>query len=114
MYRIILAVIVVVAVAKALGRYQQDQMSLRRFIAWTCLWGVALIVGMMPQSWDYFSRLLGVETAANFFFFFSILFLVFLVFNMYVRIDHLHKDLTKLVRELALKEMGTEGPVDTP
>ena len=106
MYRILVVMIVITALVKAFVRMKQNQISVRRFMAWTVLWLVALILGMAPNRISsVLAEYFDIGRGADLFFFFGILFLIYLVFNLYTRMDRMQREMTVLVRELALRDL---------
>lgn len=105
MYRILVVLLVAMAMGRLIGRWRQGEMTTRRFAAWAVVWLAALLLGMLPELSTHITGLLGVGRGADLFFFFSILFLVYLLFGMHIRMERMQCELTALVRELALREL---------
>jgi small membrane protein len=113
-YRIIVALIVALAAWRILVRFRQGHLSTLRALGWLGLWVAALVLSLFPWMTDRLSQWAGIERGSTLFFFFSILFLVYIIFNLHVRIDRLQRELTDLVRALALRDAPPPGPADSP
>ena len=105
MYRVIVAVIVLTAMFQTYCRYRDGHLSRRRLVALGLLWATILLFGFVPALSDYLARLVDIGEGANLFFFFSILFLLYVMLGMHSRMEKLQQDITALVRALALKEL---------
>lgn len=104
MYKLIVAVIVLTAMFKTYCRYQDGHLSRLRFLALCLIWSGILLFGFVPVLSDKLARLLGTSEGANLFFFFSIVFLLYVMLGMNARIEKLQQDITALVRSQSINE----------
>ncbi len=111
MYRILVIAIVLLAIFQTWRRHRGGLISLRRFLAWTGVWLVVFVFGMVPQWSDLLSRFMGIERGADLFLFFGILLVGYLVLSLYLHVQSLERKITELVRALALRDMdGAANP----
>ena len=59
---------------------------------------------LVPQQTDVIAQLVGVSRGADLLVYLSILVLFFLAFKILVRLEKIEKDITKIVRHVALTE----------
>lgn len=67
---------------------------------WIIVGGVTL----SPQTTDTIAKLVGVGRGVDFIIYISIISLFYLVFRMFVKIEDVEREITKLVRKLAIEE----------
>ncbi|MEO8382472.1 MAG: DUF2304 domain-containing protein [Acidobacteriota bacterium] len=72
-------------------------------LAWGLLWIAAAVLIARPELTAVLARALGIGRGTDLVFYFAILAMVFGFFSVYVRLRRIESDLTKLVRELALR-----------
>ena len=83
-------------------RYNDRKTSLSTFCIWVVLWIVLIIVGICPEltttvsRFFGFSRGLGIELIAG------IALLAYLIFKLYLKIGEQDKEITKLIRLIAI------------
>lgn len=83
-------------------------------LAWGLLWIAAAVLIARPELTAVVARALGIGRGTDLVFYFAILGMVFGFFTVYVRMRRIESDLTKIVRELALRspEAPEEGRED--
>ena len=99
-------VIVALAAAALLGairRFTRREISLRRLVAWIILWVAAAVVVVVPQTSERVAAVLGVGRGADVVIYLSIALLFYLQFRIFTRLDRIDRDMTKIVREQALR-----------
>lgn len=111
MYWTIKAFIVIIAlfaISRAFLRFKDKKVSLSGLVFWTILWILAVIFAFAPQGVSYVAELIGIQRGTDFIIYLSIILLFYMFFRVYVRFESLEQDITKLTRELALKN-GRKG-----
>jgi hypothetical protein len=78
--------------------------------AWGLLWIAAAVLIARPELTAILARALGIGRGTDLVFYFAILAMVFGFFTVYVRMRRIESDLTKIVRELAIR--SAEQPED--
>lgn len=104
MFPTIVTIFVVVVLIKTYARYRSGNVTLGRLIFWTILWAAVAILSWRPEIAGYFTVWLGVREPVNLLFAVSILFLFYAVFSIFVRIEDMRRQITRLVRELAQRD----------
>jgi hypothetical protein len=91
---------------KLFQRYRRREISLRRAFFWVGLWLGVLVVMLWPGLADLAAAQLGIETATgiDFLVYVAVGVSFYLLFRVFVRLDDIERDLTRLVRHLALRD----------
>lgn len=72
---------------------------------WILFWGVAGIVAALPQTADEVARLVGVGRGADVVIYLSLVVVFYLIFRLYVKIEQVEGEITRLVRKLSIDEL---------
>ena len=98
------------ALVIAWRRQSQGKLSRISAALWTLLWIAAGAVVMRPESTTFLAHRLGVGRGVDLVTYLALLFIFFLLFRLFSRIEELERDITRLVREIALQraEIGGE------
>ncbi len=100
--QLVLVLFAAFAVARVVGRFLAGVIRLSECLLWTGLWiGVAVVV-LDPSLTQRVARVLGVGRGVDAVFYLTIVLLFYLVFRVHMRIRGLERQLTELVRKLAL------------
>ena len=95
----------VVAISKSYVDFRSHLESLQMFIFWTATWIAIVIVAVFPAVIDIIINSFGGGRAGlGTFFGMVIVFLFFVVYRVYVKLERIEQRLTKTVQELALRE----------
>lgn len=104
MFPAIVSIFVVVVLIKTFARYRGGNVSLSRLLFWCLLWGAVVILSWWPNIAESATHWLGVREPINLLFAMSILFLFYAVFSIFVRIELMRREITRLVRELTHRD----------
>ncbi len=105
MYRIVIIIVIVMMMLRGYFRFREGDISVWLFLGALFLWSCALILSIWSELSSFLARLLGIGRGVDFMFLFSILFLVYVNFCLYVRMKKTEHDVTKLIREIALANL---------
>lgn len=95
-------------------RLRDRQIPLILFLAWMFGWVGVAILSFVPQVTDRLTQSLGVGRGVDLLFFVSIMGLLYCVFLLYVRITQQRQELTRLVREIALRDIHLPAETQQP
>src|ERR1043166_9113721 len=94
-----------IALSKSYVDFRSKIESLRMFVFWIVTWTAIIVIALFPSIIDLLiSSFGGGRTGLGTFFGMGLVFLFFLVYRMYVKIERLEQKLTKTIQELALRE----------
>lgn len=106
--QVVIVAIAVIALGGAIRRFIRREISLRRLLAWAALWVGASVVVLIPTTSERLATLLGVGRGVDVIIYLSIALLFYLQYRLFARLDRIERDITKIVREQALKNMKHE------
>ena len=100
----VLIVFFLLAIIKVVSRYRSAELTLKESVAWVIFWVVAGVVAIQPNLTADVAKLLGVGRGADVVVYASLVALFFIVFRLMVKIEKLNREITKVVRNDALKK----------
>ena len=100
----------VYAITRTLLRYRKGNISLGETAVWVCFWIGAGLLVMKPDLTQKLARVLGVGRGADAVFYLGLVGLSYAFFRLYLRSRNTEQQITRLVRELALRDAEREKP----
>ncbi|MBU0981388.1 DUF2304 family protein [Patescibacteria group bacterium] len=86
-------------------RYRDDTLSLWGLLFWSLIWIAVLVVLFLPHMTDLIAERLGIGRGVDVFIYSSIVVLFYLVYRVYVKIESIEQEITKVVREESLHDL---------
>lgn len=112
--QILLLAILAAALVLAWRRAGQGALSRTSAILWSILWVGAGVVVLRPEVASLFAGLIGVGRGVDAIVYFAIIFIFYLVFRIFLRLEKLDRDITALIRALGLSKDGARGRDGAP
>lgn len=106
--QIFLLTLPVLGIIVVIVRYRQRRISTRSLLLWFPLWSVAAFVILFPDTTVEVAQLLGIGRGTDLVLYLSVIFIFYLLFRMIVRFERIDREITLIVRNLALRP-----PADT-
>ncbi len=104
--QIIITILVIIALSVIVKRTSQNKLSLGQAATWFLMWLIVLIVFWYPESTSYLASALGIGRGADLIIYVAILVMFYMLFRMYLRMDKLSGDITKVVRKVGIDEVN--------
>jgi hypothetical protein len=92
------------ALGRAVVQYRRRVMGLGHLASWVAFWVAVAGFVLVPQATQWIAGLLGVGRGADATFYIAIVGLSYAYFRLYLRFLEQERNITKLVRQLALRE----------
>ena len=92
------------AISRTLRQFRQGALSIVWLIFWIVFWIAVGGVALSPQTTDVVAKLVGVGRGADFMIYLSMIALFYLIFRLFGKIEDVEREITKLVRKLAIEE----------
>lgn len=102
--QIILLVFFLFVWSGVLKKYRLDEIGLKELIIWSVFWLVAGVVVIMPNSTSTIAKVVGIGRGSDLVVYTSLVLLFYILFRILYRIEKIEKNITKITRELALKD----------
>lgn len=103
--QILISVFVLFAISRVFARYQEGKLSAIATIFWIILWIAIEIAVWIPNSTTYLAQMLGIGRGADLIIYSSIVALFYLVFRIYVKLEDIEREITQVVRKIALQNI---------
>jgi hypothetical protein len=111
--QVFLIVLVLLAMGHDILRYRQNRIDTRGFLLWLVLWIGAIIVILFPSSTMVVARSLGIGRGTDLVLYTSIILILYILFRVYVHLEKVDREITQIVRTLALRGAEDERNVET-
>jgi small membrane protein len=90
------------------SKFKNKEISNKEFFLWMVFWLLVIGATIWFKQTDIIASFFGVEKGADLAIYISIITLFYLIFKIIVKLDKIEKDITKLVRGVALEEQKKE------
>jgi len=102
--QIVLSLFLIFAVTRVVLRLKDGAFTLKSFLFWFAVFVLAIIGVIKPEITTIMAKKLGIGRGTDAVIYASILLIFYLIFRTNVMLENLRHDLTKLVRDLAIKD----------
>lgn len=99
---LIVAIALFIIIRIILG-FKRGSISRKNLIFWASLWLIISVIVLLPQTTNFFAKILGVGRGTDVAIYLSIVFIFYLLFKLGLRLEKIEKEITKIVKEIALK-----------
>jgi hypothetical protein len=97
-----------IAISKSYVDFRGKVESLQMFVFWIVTWTSIVVVALYPPIIDLLIAVFGGgRTGLGTFFGMCLVFLFFIVYRMYVKIERIEQKMTKTIQEFALRDQWT-------
>lgn len=91
---------------KLILKFKDGNVTLFEYLLWNVIWLAVIVVTILPQTSDWFAAVLGfsgkgIETVS----YIVIFFLVYAVYRMMLKIEHVEFEITQLVRHSIVQQV---------
>jgi len=100
--QILVTVFVIFAFSRVILRFKEGKISLVAMVAWLLLWTTVEIIIWEPKTTTSLAQILGIGRGADLIIYGSLVVLFYLVFRIYVKLEDIERQITTLVRKIAL------------
>lgn len=103
--QILVILFVIFAWSRVFLRLRDNHISIGEFSFWSIIWIAVLVVTLFPGLTSMLSEFVGIGRGMDLVVYGSVVVLFYLMFRLYVKIDTQNKEVTKLVREMAIQNV---------
>ena len=109
--QIVLICFAVFAMSRVLIRYRRGNMRMVDLGLWLLFWVAVVVVAWLPDTTNLLARWMGVGRGVDTAMYLSILVVFYLLFRSFAKIEDLDRQLTRIVRANALREMEEDSRI---
>jgi len=103
--QIVLVCFSIFALSRVLIHYRQGGMRMLNLALWLLFWGCVVVVALLPNTTNLLATWLGVGRGVDTAMYLAILMSFYLLYRCFAKIEDLDRQLTRVVRANALREM---------
>jgi hypothetical protein len=110
--QILIIAFAVFALLRAFVKFRARELSISWFIFWLVFWVGLGIVVWLPQTTEIVAQWVGVGRGVDAAIYFSIVLLFYLVFRIFLKLQSIESNITKLTREEAIQSAKEPERID--
>jgi hypothetical protein len=103
--QIILLVFILFASSRAIMQFRGGTIRFGALSFWLLVWAFALVAIFYPEETTRIARVMGIGRGVDVVIYVSIAVLFYLVFRLHVYVENLRTEISRLIREVALKNI---------
>ena len=100
--QIIILIIIALIIIKTWQKYRQQSITIREFFLWVGFWLMVSLVIVFNEATNFIAHLLGIGRGVDLIFVVSTIVIVYVIFKILLRLEKIEKNITKIVRQIAL------------
>ncbi len=93
------------ALSRAILRFREHAIALRELLFWAVIWIGVVLLAFLPGLTALPARFFGIGRGVDAVIYISIIVMFYLLFRMYTKVDAMEQQITKVVREVSLREL---------
>ena len=109
--QITVAVFALFAFSRALMRWRDTEITTTEFTFWTIIWTSITIIVFQPWLTDWISQKFGISRGIEFVVYISIVTVLYLIFRIYVRLEVIEQEITKIASSIAIQHPKVNSKV---
>jgi hypothetical protein len=106
--QVLVTVFALFAMSRAWLRFRDNKLTKNELLFWVALWLAVILVIFIPNITTVFSQILGIGRGTDLILYVSSIVLFYLVFRLYVKLEGMEKNLSDVVRKIALNNNKKE------
>jgi hypothetical protein len=88
--------------------FRQRKIGAMALLLWLVLWIGFAVVVLFPETAVVVAHLLGISRGVDLALYLSVILIFFVLFRIYMRLEQVDRQITQIVRAVALREAGLE------
>lgn len=103
-YKFLFPAIAIIFVLRWVFLFLKWKKTWREILFWIVFWWIFWLISAFPQTIEIFAKITWIEDSVKAFFLSIIMLLIFVILHMFMIIEKLDRDLTKIVRKISLED----------
>lgn len=108
-----LVLLVLLILYRILAKWRQGYLSSRDALFWAGFWLVVGAIVIVPETTSFLARMVGVGRGTDLVVYLSIVLIFYIIFQITVKIERIERNITKVVRQVAISGGSKEMDVET-
>jgi small membrane protein len=98
------SIVIAIIIYSLIQKFRNDKLSRYVFLGWLLFWLIALVIFWIPEITSYLASILGIGRGADLIIYISVVVIFYLIFKIYLYLNKLESQITKVVRHFAINE----------
>ena len=103
LYQIIIIIIAIFSLLFVYNRVRYNKSTPATFGLWCILWFIIVIFAFMPRITDPLASIFGIGRGLDLLVILGVIFCLYLIFRLYIKLDNAEQQMNDLVRKLAIE-----------
>lgn len=100
----VISIFIIFILSRVIMRYRDGSIGVIGLAGWSIFWVALEALVLHPQASDTVARLLGVGRGVDAVLYIAMLLLFYTVFRIGIKVEFIEREITRIVRQLALRE----------
>ena len=109
LFQILASLFILFAITRIIGRYKEMRVPKSEVFVWLFFWLFIGFAVWWPSSTDVLAKAVGISRGVDLIVAASVAVIFYLLFKLFTHIHQLKKEMTELVRKLAIEKHGEEA-----
>ena len=101
--QILISIFALFAISRLIFKKTKQELRISEFLIWLIFWLIVSVVVWIPDITNIIANFLGIGRGADLVFYISILALFYLIFRIYIKIEKIERNITRLTRDDSIK-----------
>ncbi len=102
--QIIIIIFVLLIFWQTFLKFKKKEINILELLIWSIIWSAIVFVVINPNIANFIANLVGVGRGADLVIYISIITIFYLLFRIIVKIERIERDITKIIRKIALDD----------
>ncbi|NMB47978.1 DUF2304 family protein [Candidatus Kuenenbacteria bacterium] len=99
------------ALWRVVAKYRRQELKPSEFAMWLVFWIAVGVAFVTPSSLTYLANLLGIGRGTDLVLYVAVVVVFYLMFRIFVRLEKMEHDITKVVRRNSIEEAKTSSNI---
>lgn len=99
-----LSFLILLIIYRVVIKWKQGILTSRDLIFWVGFWFVVGIIILLPEATSFMADLVGVGRGVDLIVYLSIVLIFYIIFQMTIKVEKIERNITKVVRTVAMKD----------
>ncbi len=104
LFKLLFVIFALFAMSRIWQKGRQKEFSQRATWFWLCFWLASIVAVVWPDSTTIIANRFGIGRGTDFVLYVSLALMFYALFRLHVKIEHIRRDVTQVVRDRAIEE----------